>query len=986
MANSATVGILRVLLSANAAEFETAMKTAQDAAKKWGKDLQKVGQQATQIGTALTKTLTLPLVGLGGSAIKMASDFESSFAGIRKTVSDATDELGNLTPVGQRLAQGMRDLAKEIPVNVNELNRIGEAAGQLGIKSENILEFTQVMAKLGVTTNLSSDQAATALARLANITQMPQDRFEELGNVIVHLGNNLATTESEIVEFGLRIAGAGHQVGLTEGQILAFGGALSSVGISAEAGGTAISKVFIEIASEVSSGGKNLEKFATIAGMTVSQFKQQFQTDAAGAVVSFVEGLGRVREQGGNVFGVIESLGMSEIRLRDALLRASGAGDLLRQSLGLQAEALKDGNALTKEAEQRFKTFENQLALVWAQIRDVGITLGTSLLPIVRDMVQALQPAIAAVGTAAEAFARLPEPVRMTVLGMGAFAAAAGPVIFAAGQVTSAFATMLAAIGTGGIFAGAAKGIASIGVAAMAAAPQLAAFTVAAGAVVAIGTALRNAVGLYQDRQEQANLAAAQAHSHQLALAAASQVAGHAITDLAEAHRILAEHNAKLRDAQLGQRQAQQESTAAAVAAKPPLIDLAKILSEAGDASQKTASKLHIITGHLDNITRFQIAGLLNPQLVDFQTETGNAAEAMAELGDEIIRTQRKATSFNSFLNNTFVPDFTVGLKAPVEESEPRIGQFFRNVFGSAKDFGMGVSDIFAQAFMGGGGAIGAVKAFATNAMSNLLGMIPGIGPFVQAFAGPIIEMFSKLIGKAKEFFRTLFGGPSQGELNDRALVQEWEDQILESFGRAEDGTERWERVLNAANRALSAQGYTAEEIRAIIERLWKSSQKGGEETWRVVDELNRMLQRQRDTAVDAVDDITDAISRVPRNVDIEFRTRRTGAEGEGESGAGYRVGTMGVHGRWFQRFALRGTPTVVHGEEAIITPQQAPAFAMDVIDQMGGRAVAPTMPTVDVAAGGGTFQVRVPMQIDGHTFAEALVEYIPSALKRRGV
>src|SRR5690606_32505681 len=151
--------------------------------------------------------------------------FESSFAGIVKTVDDATDSMGNLTPVGEALAQGMRDLAKEIPINVNELNRIGEAAGQLGIKSENIIGFTEVMAKLGVTTNLSSDQAATALARLANITGMPQTEFGRLGSTIVALGNSLATTEAEITEFGLRIAGAGKLAGLSEADILAIGGA-----------------------------------------------------------------------------------------------------------------------------------------------------------------------------------------------------------------------------------------------------------------------------------------------------------------------------------------------------------------------------------------------------------------------------------------------------------------------------------------------------------------------------------------------------------------------------------------------------------------------------------------------------------------------------------------------------------------------------------------------------------------------------------------
>src|SRR5690606_25734010 len=156
------------------------------------------------------------------------------FAGVRKTVDATEAEFAELE-------KGIRDMAKEIPAAATEIAAVAEAAGQLGIQKNAILGFTRTMVDLGVATNMTSDQAATALARLANITQMSQQEFDRLGSAIVALGNNLATTESEIVEMGLRIAGAGAQIGLTEAQILGFAAALSSVGIEAEAGGTAIS-------------------------------------------------------------------------------------------------------------------------------------------------------------------------------------------------------------------------------------------------------------------------------------------------------------------------------------------------------------------------------------------------------------------------------------------------------------------------------------------------------------------------------------------------------------------------------------------------------------------------------------------------------------------------------------------------------------------------------------------------------------------------
>src|SRR5690606_26117487 len=120
---------------------------------------------------------------------------------------------------------------------------VAECARQLGIETDNILEFTRVMIDLGEATNLTAEQAATELARFANITQMSQKDFDKLGSSIVDLGNNFATTEAEIVEMGMRLAGAGVQIGLTEPQIKALATAMSSVGIEAEAGGSAMTQV-----------------------------------------------------------------------------------------------------------------------------------------------------------------------------------------------------------------------------------------------------------------------------------------------------------------------------------------------------------------------------------------------------------------------------------------------------------------------------------------------------------------------------------------------------------------------------------------------------------------------------------------------------------------------------------------------------------------------------------------------------------------------
>lgn len=388
---------------------------------KLSQNCQKTGEKMASVGKNLTTYVSVPLAGMGVLTAKAAVDIESAFAGVRKTVDATEKEFGELQ-------HGFKSMAKEIPVTVEGLMLIGERAGQLGIQTENILGFTDVMAKLGVTTNLAGDQAAMSLARLANIMQMPQDQFDRLGSTIVHLGNNLATTESEIAEMGLRIAGAGNVVGMTEANVLSFAGALSSLGIEAEAGGSAISRVLLDINSQVASGGENLQIFASVAGMSAQEFANQWKSNAAVAFVAFIEGLQRVKESGQDVVPILDELGFSQIRTRDALLRSAGAGDVFAQALELGSKAWEDNIALNKEAEERFKTTASQLQILKNNLKIAAAAFGDVLLPAINSVVQVLIPIL-------NYLEGLPEPAKKTAIAITTIAIATGPLLWGLGTV-----------------------------------------------------------------------------------------------------------------------------------------------------------------------------------------------------------------------------------------------------------------------------------------------------------------------------------------------------------------------------------------------------------------------------------------------------------------------------------------------------------------------------------------------------------------------
>lgn len=402
----------------------------------------KIGETTGKIGSKMTKTITAPLVAGAGVVTKFAADFDTAMVGVSKTV-DMTDQ------EFEAMSSSIRDMAKEMPASAVEIAGVAEAAGQLGIEKENILGFTQTMIDLGETTNMTADEAATSFAKFANITQMPQTEFEKLGSVVVDLGNNMATTEKDIVNMGTRLAGTGNQVGLTEAEIMGLAAAMSSVGIEAEAGGSAMSTTLKKINTEVLSGGEKLRGYAEVAGMSASQFAEAWKTKPTEALTSFITGLKNIQDSGGDVNSVLKELGITGLRETDTLTRLAGSGDLLGNAFDIANNAFKENTALSAEAEKRYESFGAKMDMFKNKLTDAGITIGTVLMPYVEQLVDGI-------GNLADKIAEADPTIVKIGVAIGAFAAAIGPLLLIISKVATVIGTVSGALAAmGGATAGA---------------------------------------------------------------------------------------------------------------------------------------------------------------------------------------------------------------------------------------------------------------------------------------------------------------------------------------------------------------------------------------------------------------------------------------------------------------------------------------------------------------------------------------------------
>lgn len=414
-----------VRLSARVDAYVSAIKKAERETvgftRETSRNMARVGKQMQNVGADMTRYVSVPLALVGAGAVMAAVKWDSAWAGVAKTVRGSAAEL-------QGLEDDLRGLTEILPASHTEIAAVAAAAGQLGIAVADITEFTRVMVNLGVTTNLTSNEAATALARIANIMGTTSGNYENLGSVIVELGNNSATTEAEIVELSTRIAAAGKVAGLSEADVFAFASTVTSVGVQAEAGGTALSKVFLKIRDAVIDGSDKLDVFARVAGMSATEFSRAFRDDAAGTIALWIEGVGNMERAGKSTTAVFEELGIADVRLMASIRGTAAAEGLLNEQLIMARDAWRQNNALQIEADRRYATTAARFGLLRNAAVELGIQLGDMLLP-------ALEALMGGARSFIQELQLMPPAMQGIVMGFGALVAAAGPVIFVLGSL-----------------------------------------------------------------------------------------------------------------------------------------------------------------------------------------------------------------------------------------------------------------------------------------------------------------------------------------------------------------------------------------------------------------------------------------------------------------------------------------------------------------------------------------------------------------------
>jgi TP901 family phage tail tape measure protein len=350
--------------SSKVKKLDSGFKSVSSSSKSAGNNMAAL---AAKIGKIVAIAGTAAYVG------KMAIDFESSMADVRKVVDGTAEDIGNLR-------SEILQMTREIPQSAGDLAAIAAAAGQLGVKTNEIKGFTETVSKMSTAFNMTAEQAGTSMGKIKNIFGLSTSQLTGFGDVINQLGNTTAAKESEIVDSMMRIGGAAKVFGLAIPEASALSAAFIALGKPPETAAMAINAMLSKLQTAEAQGPK-FQAALTAMGVTSTQLADNIKKGPNDAILGF---LGTLKEiEGADRAKILVDLFGLEYQ-DDISLLVEGL-DSYKAALGNVADETAYAGSMQREFEVRSKTVANQLQLTKNAINEVAINFGTVFLPAIRS-------------------------------------------------------------------------------------------------------------------------------------------------------------------------------------------------------------------------------------------------------------------------------------------------------------------------------------------------------------------------------------------------------------------------------------------------------------------------------------------------------------------------------------------------------------------------------------------------------------------------
>ena len=368
--------------------------------------LKDVGQNAGKLrkqleSSGLGKISMGDIAGGGAFAMpfiagaKAAIAFESKMADVKKVMDfDEGQEAQQFAAMNKDVLA----LSRQLPMAADGIAAIYAAGGQSGIARGELKAFATDAIKMGVAFDQTADESGKMMATWRTAFKMGQGDVVALADKINYLGNTGPATTKQISAIVTKIGPLGEVAGLASGQIAAMGATLAGVGVAEDVAATGMKNFMLALTAGGAATKAQSETLKALR-MDAKQVAVGMQKDSEGTIMKVLQAISKVDKTKqaavlSQLFGK-ESIGAIAPMLTNL--------DLLAGNFKKVADAQAYAGSMEKEYASRAATTENNLQLLKNRTVELGIAIGSALLPAINDGVGAFGPLVSTVADFAAA-------------------------------------------------------------------------------------------------------------------------------------------------------------------------------------------------------------------------------------------------------------------------------------------------------------------------------------------------------------------------------------------------------------------------------------------------------------------------------------------------------------------------------------------------------------------------------------------------------
>lgn len=322
--------------------------------------------------------------------VKMAIDFESSMADAAKTMDGMRDAGGKLTPKYYEMQNIIKGMGRELPLAHEEIARLFAAGGQLGMNDVGELkEFATMSAHMSVAFGMSSEEAADAIGGFRTALKMNLSEVRTTLDLMNQFANTSSSTEKGIAEIVSRIGPLGNVAGVSAKPLTALAATLDSMKIQPEIAATAIKNMMLSMVAGTAATKGQRAAYAKL-GIDVEKLARDMQRDGPAAILAVLEAVQKLEKHE-------QASIMQEIFGKESLTAIAPFLDnmeLAKKNLRMVSDEAAYAGAMQKEFNNRSKTTANALQLAKNRMSELGINLGSVLLPPLNQLLELTGPVV----------------------------------------------------------------------------------------------------------------------------------------------------------------------------------------------------------------------------------------------------------------------------------------------------------------------------------------------------------------------------------------------------------------------------------------------------------------------------------------------------------------------------------------------------------------------------------------------------------------